>query len=141
MFFHWDLQKFKYTFYSILTINNYYVQYTYDSTRFYPSTLLYFSSTFIQRNDVTNADQHTTATQGNGAALIARVWKPLATLLLALKPEDPSTFSNSSSFVIHHYCFLLRISEASHTTQNTQCRKIFIAHGKVEHFSNIIFLS
>lgn len=32
-----------------------------------------FSSTFIQRNDVTNADQHTTAAQGNGAVQTARL--------------------------------------------------------------------
>lgn len=115
MSFHWDLQKAKSTFYSILAINNCYARYTYDSIRPYLSTSLYFSSTFIQRNDVTNADQHTTATRGNGAALTAQVWKPLA-----LKTKDLLTFSNSHSFVIYCYCFLLSISEASHTAQNTQ---------------------
>lgn len=78
----------------MLKINNYCVRYTHDSTRSYPSISLHFSSPFTQRNDVANADQHTTATQGSGAALTAQVWKPLATLIVPFKPKDLPTFPN-----------------------------------------------
>lgn len=47
-------------------------------------------------------------------------WKTLAAITLALKPKDLPTFSHSSSFMIYCWCFLLRISGAPHTAQNTQ---------------------
>lgn len=56
------------------------------------------------------------------------VWKPLAALTLALKPKDLLSFSNSSSFVIYCCCFLLRISEVSHTAQNTQYAEKYLLH-------------
>lgn len=88
-------------------------------TRFYPPIFQYFSSTFIQRKDVTNPDQHPTATQGNATP---QGWKTLATITLALEPKDLPASSNSSSFMIHCWCFLLRISETSHVAQDTQAR-------------------
>lgn len=78
---------------------------------------------------MTDANQHTTGTQGNGAALIAQVWKSLPTLIiLALKPKELPTFPNSSSFVIYCYCSLLSISEASHTAQNTLYVEKYLLH-------------
>lgn len=56
------------------------------------------------------------------------IWKPLAALTLALKPKDLPSFSNSSSFVIYCCCFLLRISEVSHTAQNTQYAEKYLLH-------------
>lgn len=112
------IYKAKCTFYS--TNNKYYVRHTCDLVRFYPKIFLYFRSTFIQRKYVANPDQHSTATQGNATIPTPQVWKTLAAIALALEPKDLPTFSHSSSFMIYCWCFLLRISGAPSTAQNTQ---------------------
>lgn len=88
--------------------------------RLYPQVFSYFRSTFIQRKYVANPDQHSTATQGNATVLTPQVWKTLAAVTPALKPKDLPAFSRSSSFMTYCWCFLLRISGAPCTAQNTQ---------------------
>lgn len=112
------IYKAKRTFYS--TNNKYYVRHTCDSVRLYPQVFSYFRSTFIQRKYVANPDQHSTATQGNATVLTPQVWKTLAAVTPALKPKDLPAFSRSSSFMTYCWCFLLRISGAPCTAQNTQ---------------------
>jgi len=103
-----------------LIINNYYVRSTSELTRFCPPIFLSHSSPFTQREDVANSDQHPPATQGNATAVTPQISKTLATITPALEPKGPLTFSNCSSFMIHCWCFLLRISVASPTAQSTQ---------------------
>lgn len=54
----------------------------YDLTRFPPTIpppiAFSFTSTFIQRKDMTNSDHHSATTQGSAVVLTLQVWKTLA---------------------------------------------------------------